>query len=101
MSTDSDAVDGVQHEDDRRAMSEEPPEELAALPFFDVGTNDAAKVRVRAGWSNGEDVDLVIDAQVGMGSAQDQLLTAFNWWRDRWVEILQASQEPVEEPAEE
>jgi len=29
MSTESDAVDGVQHEDDRRAMSEEPPEELA------------------------------------------------------------------------
>lgn len=101
MSADDDTLAEGQHEDDRRATAEEPPEEIAALPFLDVGTDDQARVRVRAGWSNGQDVDLAIDAQLGIGSGQDQLLTAYNWWRDRWVEILQASQEPLEEPVEE
>ena len=79
--------------DTRGGASSDNQTEAAAVPFYDVSTNEAAEVRVRAGWTDGEEVSLAIDAQVPLANAQDQVLTAFNWWADRWAEILQAEQQ--------
>lgn len=89
-----------QPDDELQSTPDDQPDQLGAIPFFDVQSLDGARVHVRAGWANAEEVELSIEARVELGSAQDQILTAFNWWRDRWAELFQASQEPAEEPVD-
>lgn len=73
----------------------EAEEEREVFPFYNVQSLSGTEVRVQAGWASEEQVkDLAIDAIVGPSVGQDQILTAYNWWLERWSEIFQAGQQP-------
>lgn len=93
---------GVSDPIERRDEADEEEAEPGVLPYLDVRSLSDAQVQVRAGWASEEQIEeLAIDAVVGPSVGQDQMLTAFSWWLERWGEIFQASQQPAEEAEQE